>query len=135
MDASRNRHTYTLKNICIHQSFTVNGSRRLTEGLQYTNTFFRKFANILIQLVLVLMRMMITPSIPRKIISHSLVRHEKGKQTKTVRILFTCMTKSAVATCSARLPIFWYFCEVINDCFLLLFIYLSMYLLFTPMPF
>ena len=33
-------HTYMLKNICIHQSFTVNGSRRLTEGLQYMNKFF-----------------------------------------------------------------------------------------------
>ena len=39
MNTSRNRHAYTLNNnICIHQSFT--GSRRLTEGLQYMNTFF-----------------------------------------------------------------------------------------------
>ena len=39
VNTSHNRHTYMLKNIRIHQSFTVNGSRRLTEGLQYTNTF------------------------------------------------------------------------------------------------
>ena len=31
VNASRNRHTYMLKNICIHQSFPVHGSRLLTE--------------------------------------------------------------------------------------------------------
>ena len=63
---------------CItQQTFTVNGSRRLTEGLQYMNTFFQKFAHILIQLVLILLRMITTPTIPLINISNSLARHKK----------------------------------------------------------
>ena len=64
------------------------------------NIFFQKFANILIQLVLILVGMMITPASPRINIINSLVRHKNGSHS------FACMTKSVVATCSPRLPIF-----------------------------
>ena len=49
----------------------------LNTGTTVYENIFPKFANIFIQLVLILMRMMITPSIPCINIVHSLVRHKK----------------------------------------------------------